>query len=555
MNESNLTGKANGEWEERSLFDVNETPWLNYTQVSWAFTFPNGSGYYRFTTSGIDNVSNTESLDDRDETNGTECYFNNSYPNQPSRNSPTGTSVSRNADLNWSCTDPDDDAVLRYDVYFGTDSTPDSGELKVSNQSATDYNLGTLSYSTTYYWKIIVWDEHNATNVSDVWSFKTESDDSGGGGGGPSGGGFAPPGDQTAPSVPENVSCISVIVDTTPSFTWSAASDNEGVEGYYVKIDDGTEIAVGNVLNWTADTLSDGSYVFYVRAEDAAGNSGPYGNCSFTVNTSTADSMIPVADAGGPYSTALTNSSLLFDGSVSFDPDGSIVNYTWNFGDGEHRFGSSVNYRYNSSGEYNVTLTVTDDDGLMDDDTVMITILSDADGDGWSDEVEQSYNSDDDDPFDGPLDSDGDGIPDDGSPDGKYLGDTDDDNDGVSDSIEEQFGSDPQNESDVSGVTIENRTYYLIDADGDGVFDGAYLNEENDVSITKNDDNYLIDTDGDGTWDYEYDETLGEVTEYEEETKPSGGIPWLFIIIGTIAVIISILLILIKMGYISIKME
>ena len=402
----------------------------------------------------------------------------------------------------------------------------------------------------------------NAGNIqnsteSNSFTFDTSGDDDDDGPGsnnGPSGGGFAPPGDQTAPSAPENVSCISVIVDTTPSFTWSAATDNEGVEGYYVKIDDGSEIAVGNVLNWTADTVSDGSYVFYVRAEDAAGNSGPYGNCSFTVNTSTASSMIPVADAGGPYSTALTNSSLLFDGSASFDPDGEIVNYSWDFGNGERQFGSSVNYRYNSSGDYNVTLTVMDDDGLMDDDTVMITILLDTDGDGWSDEVEQSYNSDDDDPFDGPLDSDGDGIPDDDSADGKYLGDTDDDNDGVSDSVEEQFGSDPQNESDVSGVTIENRTYYLIDADGDGVFDGAYLNEENDVSITKNNDNYLIDTDGDGTWDYEYDETLGEVTEYEEETKPSGGIPWLFVIIGTIAVIISILLILIKMGYISIKM-
>ena len=60
-----------------------------------------------------------------------------------------------------------------YDVYFGTDSIPDDTEFQ-SNQAGTSYNPGTLSYSTTYYWRI---DAKNTdgTTTGDVWSFTTEA--------------------------------------------------------------------------------------------------------------------------------------------------------------------------------------------------------------------------------------------------------------------------------------------------------------------------------------------------------------------------------------------
>lgn len=58
-----------------------------------------------------------------------------------------------------------------YDVYFGTDSTPDSTEL-VGNQTTPSYNPGTLANGTTYYWRI---DSKNSagTTTGDVWSFTT----------------------------------------------------------------------------------------------------------------------------------------------------------------------------------------------------------------------------------------------------------------------------------------------------------------------------------------------------------------------------------------------
>ena len=63
-----------------------------------------------------------------------------------------------------------------------------------------------------------------------------------------------------------------------------------------------------------------------------------------------------------------------FNGSQSFDADGTIVSYAWDFGDGSTGAGSQVSHAYAAPGTYTVTLTVTDDQGASGTGTTTATI-------------------------------------------------------------------------------------------------------------------------------------------------------------------------------------
>lgn len=78
------------------------------------------------------------------------------------------TNQSTDVNLSWS----DGGGADSFNVYFGTDSTPDSGEFK-GNQPGTFYDPGPLLYGTTYFWRIDSVNEWGVT-TGDVWWFKTE---------------------------------------------------------------------------------------------------------------------------------------------------------------------------------------------------------------------------------------------------------------------------------------------------------------------------------------------------------------------------------------------
>lgn len=65
-----------------------------------------------------------------------------------------------------------------------------------------------------------------------------------------------------------------------------------------------------------------------------------------------------------------------FDATESFDPDGEIVSYHWDFGDGDTAEGMNVEHIFpQQQTEYLVTLTVTDESGAANSSIRTVVVL------------------------------------------------------------------------------------------------------------------------------------------------------------------------------------
>lgn len=155
--------------------------------------------------------------------------------------------------------------------------------------------------------------------------------------------------------------------DVEVAFDGSASSDADGsIVSYDWDFGDGTT-GTGETTGHTY--ASQGTYNVSLTVTD---DSGASDSASTTVSIDSAN-QAPTANAGGPY-TANAGDSLVFDGTGSSDPDGSISSYAWDFGDGTSDTGATPSHVYDTAGSYNVTLTVTDDGGLSHTDTTSATI-------------------------------------------------------------------------------------------------------------------------------------------------------------------------------------
>jgi parallel beta-helix repeat protein len=124
---------------------------------------------------------------------------------------------------------------------------------------------------------------------------------------------------------------------------------------------------VRNVVNGKNASCSftlpfDTTYAWYVVANDSL-QQNQSDIWFFTTKQRPPENQKPVANPGGPYVTKL-NQTVSFNGSQSIDPDGTIIFYRWNFGDGSSQIlDISPEHTYADPGVYTVTLTVVDDDG------------------------------------------------------------------------------------------------------------------------------------------------------------------------------------------------
>lgn len=128
-------------------------------------------------------ISKNAELGDGDDLKSAVYRFSiveNSPPNLPSHLSPLNHAIEQPliVILSWVGGDPDIDDTVTYDLYFGTDSTPDEGELVSRRQSTTNYTTYTLSPNVQYYWKIVAKDSHGDSREGTIWDFRTQSSNS-----------------------------------------------------------------------------------------------------------------------------------------------------------------------------------------------------------------------------------------------------------------------------------------------------------------------------------------------------------------------------------------
>jgi len=102
--------------------------------------------------------------------------------------------------------------------------------------------------------------------------------------------------------------------------------------------------------------MDDGNFTVTLTVKDDKGATDS------TAAVKTVLNRLPVASFTESKETAYVDEPIMFNASSCYDPDGTIVSYFWDFGDGINATGVIVSHAYSTNGTFIVTLTVTDDD-------------------------------------------------------------------------------------------------------------------------------------------------------------------------------------------------
>lgn len=176
----------------------------------------------------------------------------------------------------------------------------------------------------------------------------------------------------TCGSVSANIT-ISVEANEKPtaSFVSSPANPVVGQKVYFDA--SGSSDADGSIVSYQWN-LGDGSTVSGVTIGHQYKNAGTYTVVLVVTDnegkSDSTDKPLTVIDNQNPTASFVyspTNPTaaedVYFNASDSNDPDGNIVSYEWDFGDGSTAKGVSVSHKYTDAGTYTVSLKVTDNTG------------------------------------------------------------------------------------------------------------------------------------------------------------------------------------------------
>ncbi|UCF07378.1 MAG: PKD domain-containing protein [Thermoplasmata archaeon] len=355
-----IYNSSSGGWDWFYDWDTN---YWNTTQLS--------DGNYTLQAKAWDNYHNSTIYNVPITINNTK---GNTPPNARINEPDNNTAFDVNDEITFNASDSDDDQTAHEDLIFSWDfydQVDSNGDGDPTNDGDAFGNITTHAYDkkATYNITLNVTDEGGLYNTTSVTVFINNY----------------------KPVVLMTVSDTTPYVNDTVTFNATETYDPDGTYDelvYEFDFGDGTIV----YRSWPQEPVVNHTYTSVDSYNATLTVTDYYSSNSTSISMDVGPNMVPDAEITSPTegNTFDVNETILFNGNTSSDPNDENLIYHWDFGDDnsyeesptsypDGAYDGKTTYYYNQTGpfplyEYTVSLTVTDDEGMDNTETVTIAV-------------------------------------------------------------------------------------------------------------------------------------------------------------------------------------